>query len=170
MSRSRDNAAMREIQETRLPGVGVRHDFITVSGVRIGVISHRSGRKELLIYDKGDPDRCSSVVRLDEDDQRALDELLGASRVTEQLTALQQSVEGLTIDWLPIARGSEYDGRTIGDSAMRKRTGVSIVAVVRDTETVAAPPPEFELRAGDTVVAIGTAEGIGAAFRLLSGA
>jgi TrkA domain protein len=160
---------MRDIQETRLPGVGVRHDFVTTSGTRIGVISHRGGRKELLVYDRRDPDRAAAVLRLEEEDVRTLDELLAVSRVTQELTRLQQSVEGLTIDWLHIPPDSGYHGRTIGDSQLWSRTGVSIVAIIRGEETIPAPAPDVELRAEDTVVAVGTPEGMTQAFQLLSG-
>lgn len=85
---------MTNIEETGLPGVGVRHDFVTSAGRRIGMITHRTGHRELLIYAADDPDACIDTVRLEEEDARALDELLGASRVTERGVNLRQSVEG----------------------------------------------------------------------------
>ena len=33
-----------DIQETTLPGVGLRHDFTTHAGCRLGVVSYRTGR------------------------------------------------------------------------------------------------------------------------------
>ena len=159
---------MAEIEETQLPGVGVRHDFVTQHGIRIGVIAHRSGHRELLVYDQRDPDACRDVVRLEEDDTRALAELLGGSHVTATLARVQ-SVEGLTIDWLPVEPGAACAGSQIGHSDLRERTGVSIVAVVRDGQTVASPAPDYRLQPGDTAVAIGTPEGIREAFALLRG-
>lgn len=160
---------MKEIEETRLPGVGLRHDFITTSGRRIGVISHHSGHQELLIYDRRDPDSTSETIRLEEEDSRTLDELLSPSLVTERLTSLRQTVEGLTIDWVPIAAGAAAAGRTIGDTQLRRRTGVSIVAVVRGERTIPSPTPEERLEAGDTAVVVGTPQGIQQAFALLRG-
>jgi hypothetical protein len=32
---------MTEIQETQLPGIGVRHDFMTKAGEHLGTISNR---------------------------------------------------------------------------------------------------------------------------------
>ena len=43
----------------------------------MGVIAHRSGRRELLVYDRGDPDACDAVIGLGEDDTRTLVDLLG---------------------------------------------------------------------------------------------
>lgn len=148
--------------------MGVRHDFVTAHGQRIGVILHRSGHRELLVYDDRDPDACRDVVRLEEEDTRALAELLGASQVMETLTRVQ-SLEGLTIDWLPVEPGAACANSEIGHTDIRERTGVTIVAVVRDGQTISSPPPTFRLQPGDTAVAIGTPEGIKEAFALLRG-
>ena len=48
------------IQETTLPGVGVRHEFTTDNGDRIGVITHHAGNRDVLVYDKMDPDIARS--------------------------------------------------------------------------------------------------------------
>jgi TrkA domain protein len=150
---------MPDVQETQLPGVGIRYDFVTSEGERIGVLVHRSGRRELLIYDREDPDACRAVVRLDPGDTRTLAELFGASHVSEQLAAMQQ-VEGLTIDWVTISPTAQAVGQTLRDAALRTETGVSIVAVVRGAETMPAPGPDFILEPGDTAVVVGTPEGI----------
>lgn len=161
---------MADIEETVLPGVGVRHDFVTQGGQRIGVISHRSGSKELLLYDDRDPDAVGEAVRLEGGEGQVVGELLGAATITERLLKLQQTVEGLTIDWLAVGPAWYAAGRTIGETALRRRTGVTIIAVVRDEETLPAPGPEFALRADDTAVVVGTPEGIRAAIhRLQSG-
>lgn len=151
---------MADIEETVLPGVGVRHDFMTRSGHRIGVISHRSGSKELLVYDEHDPDACSESVRLESAEGQVVGELLGAATITERLLNLQQSVEGLTIDWLALGPSWHAVGHRIGDTELRRQTGVTIIAVVRGTQTLPAPGPDFPLRAGDTAVVVGTPDGI----------
>lgn len=160
---------MTQIDETNLPGVGIRHDFETAQGVRVGVISHRSGRRDLLVYGREDPDACAVALRLDENDVHTLAELLGGTRVTKKLTDLQQTVEGLTLDWLPVSSLWACAGHTIGETQLRRRTGVSIVAVVRDGETTPSPTPDFLLRPGDTVVVVGTPQGIAKAGELMSG-
>ncbi len=70
---------MPNYERTHLPGVGDRRDFVTQAGDRIGVIAHRDGHRELLIYDRDDPDSCRTVVRLSEEDWRRLTELCDAS-------------------------------------------------------------------------------------------
>lgn len=160
---------MADIQATRLPGVGIRHDFETASGDRIGMISHPTGRRELLIYDRDDPDSCRSVLRLEEDDVRMLGELVGGEPKVSEHVASLQSVPGLTIDWLPVSKQSECSGRTAGEIGARDDIGASIVAVIRGDETIPSPPSDFRLRDGDTAVAVGTTEGVRRLFALLQG-
>jgi TrkA domain protein len=158
---------MANVEQTRLPGVGVRHDFQTRGERRVGVIAHRVGHRELIIYDEHDPDTVAETVRLDDDDAYTLSELLGASRVTQAVDAIRQSVEGLALDWVPIADSWWASGHTIAESQMRRRTGVSIVAIIRGDETIPSPEPRQELHAGDTVVIVGTPQGIQRATALL---
>jgi TrkA domain protein len=159
---------MTEINETRLPGVGVRHDFTCLGGDRVGVVSHHSGSRELVIYDRDDPDAVRTSLRLSPDESRLLGELLGGSSITATLDDLRQHVQGLAIDWLPISGRSRYAGRKLGDTELRSRTGVSIVAIVRGDTAIPAPGPEAELRGGDVAVVVGTPEGIDEAARLLA--
>ncbi|CAN5134678.1 cation:proton antiporter regulatory subunit [soil metagenome] len=160
---------MVEFEETRLPGVGVRHDFVTEDGRRVGVITHHNGRKELLVYSERDPDACSEVVSLGVDESVGLTELLGGSKVHSTLQNLQQQVEGLTIDWLHVAEGWWTAGHTITDTQLRRRTGVSIVAIIHFGTTIPSPEPDHLLSADDTLVVVGTPEGISAAISLLRG-
>jgi TrkA domain protein len=158
---------MTKIEETTLPGVGLLHSFITKTGRRVGVLTHRSGYRELLVYDEQDPDACRLTLRMDEDDSHTLADLLGAPQVAAHIAQLQQSVEGLIIDWLPVRAGSACAGQTIGQTRMRQQTGVSIVAVIRGAQTFPSPGPELRLEAGDTAVVVGTAEGIQRVVQLL---
>lgn len=158
---------MVDFEETRLPGVGVRHDFMTRDGRRIGVITHHSGRKDLLVYSAEDPDACSEVVHLDVLESAGLTELLGASRVQASLSELRQQVEGLAIDWVHIADGWWTAARTITDTELRHRTGTSIVAIITDGDTIPSPGPDRVLAVDDTLVVVGTPEGIAAAITLL---
>jgi TrkA domain protein len=150
---------MAEISETKLPGLGIRYEFTTRRGSRLGVVHHRTGRRELLIYEPEDPDTCRDVVALDEDDSRTLAELLGGSRVEEALDRLQ-AVEGLAIDWLPVDESGPFAGKTIGDTQARTRTGVSVVAIIRGEGAIPAPGPDHPLQSGDTLLVVGTPRGI----------
>jgi TrkA domain protein len=158
-----------EFERSALPGIGLLHVCTTRRGRRIGVISHRSGRRDLVIYDPDDPDTSSETVALDVEEADALAELLAASHIVERLADLERQVQGLVSERIPITPGSPYDGRTLGDTQARTRTGASIVAVVRDREVIASPRPDFGFVAGDIVVVVGTADGTAAVAGLLAG-
>jgi TrkA domain protein len=156
------------IEETPLPGLGIRYDFVTEEGQRIGVIHHRTGRRELFVCPPDDPDSASLTLNLSDDDSHALSDALGGSRIIEGLTHLQQQVEGLAIDWLTVEGGTAYADKTIGEARIRTRTGVSVVAVIRDENANPAPGPDFHLDTGDVLVVVGTPEGIENVRELLS--
>jgi TrkA domain protein len=151
---------MAEVRETQLPGVGVRHEFVTAAGERVAVVTHRTGWRDFAVHDRTDPDASTTVLHLSPEDTRTLSELLGASPVSETVAAVQQRLEGLAIDWVTVPPGSRFVGATIGEGEFRTRTGASIVAVVRGGTTVPAPGPDHGFEAGDIVVAVGTTGGL----------
>lgn len=157
-----------DIEQTALPGIGLRHEFTTQSGRRIGVVSHRTGRRDLVIYDKADPDRANEIVTLNDEEADALVELLGAPRIVQRLNEMHREVEGLVSLQLPIPPSSPYAGRPMGDARVRTRTGASIVAVVRAGVVNASPGPDFVLNAGDIVVVVGSAESTSAVTDIIN--
>ena len=60
------------IEKVDLPGIGTRHDVVTEQGRRIGVVTRRSGERQLAMYDEADPDSSRDSVRLSEDEAVAL--------------------------------------------------------------------------------------------------
>ncbi|GAA4363430.1 TrkA C-terminal domain-containing protein [Actinomadura sp. NPDC048032] len=158
-----------DVERTSLPGIGLRHVFTTGRGRQIGVVSHRTGRRDLVIYDKDDPDTCVVSVALAAEEANALAELLGTGRVVERLAELNRQVEGLVTEQILLTAASPFAGRRLGDTRARTRSGASIVAVVRDGEVIASPRPDFEFRAEDVVVVVGTDEGTAAVAAILHG-
>lgn len=158
---------MRDIHETPLPGVGLRHEFTTRAGEHLGVVTHRTGRRDLVLYAAGDPDTAWATVALTAEESGVLADLLGGSRLVARLGRLQQQVDGLALDWVPVPPGSPFAGRTIGAAGVRSVTGVSIVAVLRRGRAAPAPGPDFVLEEGDTAVVVGTPDGIAALVELL---
>ncbi len=158
---------MVEVSEILLPGVGVRHEYTTAAGDRVGVLTRHGGHREIVVYDRDDPDRCRAILHLSADDTRTLAELLGAPHVSEAVSSVQR-LEGLGIDWVTVPDQSPMAG-TIGAGRFRTRTGASIVAVVRGDTTEPGPGPQYGLAAGDVVVAVGTSDGLARLRQLLEG-
>jgi TrkA domain protein len=151
-----------DVERTALPGIGLQHVFTTARGRRVGVVSHRSGRRDVVVYQREDPDSAAETITLSPEEADGLAELLGTSRVVERLAELEHQVGVLVTEQVPIEQGSPYDGRMLADTQARTRTGASIVAVVRGSQVFASPRPDFWFRAGDVVVVVGTDEGTSA--------
>jgi TrkA domain protein len=128
----------------------------------------RDGRRDLLLYDNDDPDSCSNVVELEPAESAAMVELLGGSKVTERLADLRYEVEGLSIEWVTMSATSSLTGKTIGDGAIRTRTGASVVAVIRGETSFPGPGPDFRFEADDVVLVMGSVEGVHMAAQLLA--
>jgi len=157
-----------DVERTALPGLGLKHVFTTARGRRVGVVSHHTGRRDLVVYDIHDPDTAAETIVLTPDEANGLAELLGTLRIVERLAELARQVEGLVSRQVPIEPGSPYDGRPRGDTQARTRTGASIVAVVRGGEVIASPRPDFRFTAGDVVVVVGTGEGTDAVAEIIA--
>lgn len=151
---------MSKVHETMLPGVGVRHDLQTREDRRVGVIAHHSGRKELLVYERDDPDACAEAIALEEDEGHAVAEMLGGAGVTASLEALAQEIEGLAIDWVRVGGAGQDAERRLAELDGGSERSATVVAVQRGDRLHGAPGGEFKLRPGDVAVVVGTREGV----------
>jgi TrkA domain protein len=151
---------MIDVSETSLPGVGSRFDIDRSEGGRLVLISHHSGRCEVLVCSTEDPDVCREVLRLSREDVRALAEVLGQLRVTEEKARARLQFQGLAIDWLPVGEKSHCIGCTLHQVEHIEDESAAIVAVIRGGTTIPTPPSDFVLLAGDTAVVVGTPRGV----------
>ncbi|MBW0104637.1 cation:proton antiporter regulatory subunit [Pseudonocardia sp. KRD291] len=156
------------VDVTPLPGIGVRKEFVLRNGRRIGVISHRDGQIELILSKADDPDACVAELPLTPEEATVLANLLGAPQLVAQLNDEHRDLPGIHTKQLPVKTNSPFDGRTLGDTALRTRTQVSVVAVMRAGQAHPSPTPDFTLTAGDLLVTVGTAEGLENAFKILT--
>jgi TrkA domain protein len=166
VSREIDSTSL-QIDKTALPGIGLRYEFMTAEGRRVAVISFRDGRRELVVYDTVDPDAGREVLSLTDREGDALAELLGAPRIVERLADMQRDLAGLETHQMVVPAGSRYDGRPLGETQARTRTGASIVAVVREGEVIASPRPDFIFKGGDLVVVVGNETALAGVARIL---
>lgn len=143
-------------RRTSLPGVGAQYDFTTRGGRRLSVVVHQDGRRFLGFYSADDPDACQESVALDPDEATALVQLLDPA----PLDAIRTDGLDLVTEHIPVEARSPYGGRLLGETRARTRTGASIVAVLRRTSVHPSPGSDFRLAVGDTLVAVGTREGV----------
>jgi TrkA domain protein len=156
-----------DLRETRLPGIGFKYSFRTGAGGRLAVILHNDGRREIYFYRRAGEDEPRSVIDLDDDEARQLGAILGGAyerpRIVEEL---EMALGELTIEWIPVPDDSPAIGRTLADCGFRARTGITIIAILREPEPVTGAQPNDVIQAGDTLVTVGKA-GDYAAFRRL---
>ncbi|MFC5660563.1 cation:proton antiporter regulatory subunit [Streptomyces nogalater] len=150
---------------TPLPGIGVRYDLTTREHRQLSVVAHRDGSRTLSAYRSDDPDACALSVRLTGQEAEAL---VDALKPTHHSPTLLSTTElGLVAERIELSGTSHWNGRLLGDTRMRTETGVSIVAVLRRAEAIPSPGPGFRLAGGDTLIVIGTREGVDAAAAIL---
>ena len=155
------------VEETDLPGLGRRKDFMTASGRRIGVVELREGQTELFVSTWDDPDTCQASIPLTGDEAATLGNLLGGQHLAMKLTEAHREVPGIVTRQFSIAPDSPFQNQPMGKACIRTRCGVSIVAIMREAEVVPSPGPDVVLHAGDLLVAVGTQEGLDSAADIL---
>jgi TrkA domain protein len=149
-----------DLKEVLLPSIGVRYEFTSHDGDRIGIIARRGGDFEIVRYDRDDPDQARPVFHFTDEEAEGVAQILGAPRIAERFTELTREVPGIDAGQVNIRPGSPFVDRPLGETRARTRTGASIVAIVRNEEVLASPGPAEILRAEDVLVVIGTEEGI----------
>lgn len=155
------------VEETPLPGIGVRKEIVTESGRRIGIVSQRDGQTELMISRQDDPDAALASIPLTTEEAATLGNLFGAPRLVAQLSEEHRHLPGVNTRQFLIEPGSHFDGLTLGETSMRTKTGVSLVAIIRSGRVEPSPTPDFGLVGGDLLVAVGTSSGLDAAAEIL---
>jgi TrkA domain protein len=156
-----------DLRETRLPGVGVKYAFRTADGARLSVILHNDGQREIYYYGHESDDEPTAVIELHDDEARQLGAIVGGAYERPKIVEeLEMALGELHIEWIPVPDTSPAIGLTLADAKLRARTGVTVIAILREPEPVSGAQPEDLIERGDTLVGVGQA-GQFAAFRRL---
>jgi TrkA domain protein len=146
----------RELRETRLPGVGVKYSCFTAHGGRLTVILHNEGQREIYWFPHADDDEPQAVIQLEDDEARQLGALIGGAYERPKIVEeLEMAFGELSIEWIPVPEGSPAIGKTLAECAFRQRTGITIIAILREPEPIAGAQPNDAIEAGDTLVTVG---------------
>jgi TrkA domain protein len=158
-----------DLRETRLPGVGVKYAFRTAQGGRISVIMHNDGQREIYYYRRSDDDEPTAVIELHDDEARQLGAIIGGAYERPKIVEeLEMALGELQIEWIPVPDTSPAIGRTLADCGLRARTGVTVIAILREPEPISGAQPEDVIQQGDTLVAVGKAGQFSEFRRLLA--
>jgi TrkA domain protein len=156
------------IHEEELPGIGRKYEFLASHGERIDVVIHHSGRRDLYIFESDD-DEAKTCLQLTDDQARRLGAVLGGAYFKPALVAEIETLIGeFVVDWATLGADSPAAGRSISDLQIRRQTGMSVIAVVRDGKAVTSPDPTDPLRPGDRLVVVGPRGQLPGFIRFLS--
>jgi TrkA domain protein len=159
-----------DLQETRMPGVGVKYTLRLDDGGRLAVIQHNDGRRELYWFRHAQDDEPRAVIRLDDDEARQLGAVIGGAYERPKIVEdLEMALGELTIEWVPVPDTSPWIGKTLADAAFRARTGVTVIAILREPEPVSGAQPHDVVQRGDTLVTVAQARAYPAFRRSLAG-
>jgi TrkA domain protein len=157
------------LRETDLPGIGKKFTVSLASGSELSLILHKSGRREVYVAPDDDSD-AEQVLALEDEEARLVGAVLGGAYYQPVCSeALSFAVQDLYVDWLKVGERSPALGRTIGMMEVRKKTGASIIAIIREGGTIASPGPGDAFLLGDKVMASGLRGQVDALRKLIEG-
>jgi TrkA domain protein len=156
---------MLEVRETRLPGVGTKFTMRTHRGDKLSSVVHLDGMREIYHYTNDDEPH---VITLNDEEARQLGAILGGVVYRPQLVKdLELALKDLVMEWIELPPDSPLVGLTVATCRIRSTTGATIVAILRESGSLATPHPDEVLRADDTLVVIGRPESFDEINRLV---
>jgi len=145
-----------EVRQTRLPGVGVKYSLDLDHGGRVAVIQHVDGEREVYVFSRSRDDEPAAVIQLEDTEARQLGALLGGAYERPKIVDDLEMVLGeLAIEWIPVPPGSSAVGKSLAECAFRARTGITIIAILREPEPITGAQPSDVIQEGDTLVTVG---------------
>lgn len=159
---------MIEVRETRLPGVGTKFTMDTHRDETICTVVHTDGVRELYHFADEDDDEPRRML-LNDEEARQLGAILGGVIYRPQLVQdLEVALKDLVIEWIDLPAESPLVGTTVMTCRIRRTTGSTIIALLRDEGAVAMPHPDEVLHAGDVMVVIGRPDAVPEIRRLVA--
>ena len=157
-----------DLRETRLPGIGVKYGFRLDAGGRLSLILHNDGKRELYWFRRADDEEPRAVITLDDDEARQLGAVLGGAYQRPKIVEdLEMALGELQIEWVPVPDTSPWIGKTLAECQFRAKTGITIIAILREPEPVSGAQPDDVIQRGDTLVTVGKAGQYPAFYRRL---
>jgi TrkA domain protein len=142
------------VYETQVPGVGTRFRAELDRGAALTVLVRDDGRRE--VYWRPDEDTDSErLFAVPESAARHLAEILDGTYVETPEDHVGDLFDDAAVEWVELDDDAPIVGATLGESALRSRTGVTVLAVQRGDRTTPTPGVDFAFRPGDVLVVAG---------------
>jgi TrkA domain protein len=159
-----------DLQETRLPGVGTKFTLRLAAGGRLSIILHNDGKRELYWFRHAQADEPQAVITLDDDESRQLGAVIGGAYERPKIVEdLEMALGEMQIEWIPVPEESPWIGKTLADAGFRAKLGITVIAILREPESVSGARPEDVVKQGDTLVTVGKAGQYPAFRKMLAG-
>ncbi len=157
------------VRESTLPGVGKKYVMPLGSGGNVAIVVRPDGERQMFHFLE-EEDRPCDVVKLQRDEAQQVANLLGSPMVASpDLDKLELVLGALEIEWVALPEVSDLVGHSLADSRLRRRTGASVVAILRGETAIPNPEIDTVFEAGDTLLLIGSDAQTEAARRLIEG-
>jgi Putative regulatory, ligand-binding protein related to C-terminal domains of K+ channels len=151
---------MGKFKEADLAGIGKKYTFSLNSGDEIVVVVHATGRREIHIMDKMRDEPAFTVVLSDEEAKQIAFVIGGVDFQPVPTEKIDFIAKGVALEWIRVKHGSPLAGKTIGENQIRKKTGVTVVAILRGENIIASPGPEEIIHENDSLLIVGKIESI----------
>lgn len=144
---------------SQLPGIGQKITFRTAEDHMLVLIVHHTGKRELYFFEDADSDEADYSMELTSDETRELGaQLLGATYQSVDVEKLKMFKNQIVVDWIKLKEHSPLVHKTIEESEIRNKTGVTVMGIVKGEEMIASPDPDTKLLPGDVIMIMGKEE------------
>lgn len=125
-----------------LSGIGTKYELETESGNKIAILFLESGRVQIYILEKGCAKPC--VIELSQTEAIKLGNILsGAILQTEREGFEISAMADVRLNIHKYVATKKVSGKSIKDLAIRKKTGVTVIAVSREQKDDSKSEPRF---------------------------
>lgn len=149
----------RKILETDLPGIGKKYTLDLGDRGSLVVVILNTGKREIYVMSgERENETCSFSIELSEDESKDLGLILaGAVYEPVKPEKIELVLKEVVMDWIKVEKDSQIANKTIAELQIRKKTGVSVIAIDRSGKIIPSPDPYTEkILDGDKLIVVGT--------------
>ncbi|HLS38315.1 MAG TPA: cation:proton antiporter regulatory subunit [Sphingobacterium bovisgrunnientis] len=151
---------MSVVRESDLIGIGKKFQIETEAGDNMVVVIHDDGRRELYRHDDEDNETHCVMTLSDEESRQVAGIIGGLSYKPKALETIEVALDDLRIEWYKVEASNDGVNKSIGELGVRQKTGASIIAAIKDSDTIINPGPDYVIEPGATLVIAGKAKNI----------
>ncbi|MCK8825051.1 cation:proton antiporter regulatory subunit [Fuchsiella alkaliacetigena] len=150
-----------EIKKSDLFGIGKKYSLKTTEDEILVLIIHHNGKRELYFLDDEEDDEAKFSVQLTDLEAREIGALIMGSDyqpATEKQARMLH--DDILIEWVEVKPTSCLTDKTIIETDLRAKTGVTILGIKRGESFIGSPDPEEKMINGDIIMVTGKKEAI----------